>query len=151
MDYKIEIRDIEPVRVAFLPYKGIVTGANKMFPCVFQSIRGKTNGAPFLYYYEMNPITKMGVMDICIPTEESPSKSGVEVKELPRIKAISVSHVGSYETLHYAYAAIEQYALEHRLQLQQPFREVYIKGPGMFFKGNPSGYITEVLFPIKEY
>ena len=150
MDYKIEIRDIEPVRVAFLQYKGIATEANKVFPGVFQSIKGKTNGAPFVCYYEMNPETKIGVMDLCVPTEESPSKSGIEVKELPQIKAISVTHVGSYETLHHAYAAIDQYAAEHKLQLQPPFREVFVKGPGMFLKGNPSGYITEVLFPIKE-
>lgn len=150
MEYKIEIRDIEPVRVVFLQYKGIATEANKVFPSVFQSIKGKTNGAPLFCYYEMNPETKMGVMDLCVPTEESPNKSGIEAKELPRIKAISVTHVGSYETLHLAYAAIDQYAAEHGLQLQPPFREVFVKGPGMFLKGNPFGYITEVLFPIKE-
>lgn len=150
MEYEVEIRDIEPVRVAYLQYKGIATEANKVFPSVFQSIKGKTSGAPFICYYEMNPETKMGVMDLCVPTEETPKKSGIEVKEMPRIKAISVTHVGSYETLHHAYAAIEQYAMEHKLQLQPPFREVFIKGPGMLLKGNPSGYITEVLFPIKE-
>ena len=150
MEYEIEIRDIESVRVAFLRYKGIATEANKIFPSVFQSIKGKTNGAPFFCYYEMNPETKMGIMDLCVPTEESPNKSGIEVKELPQIKAISVTHVGSYETLHHAYAAIDRYAAEYKLQLQPPFREVFVKGPGMFLIGNPSGYITEVLFPIKE-
>lgn len=127
MEYKIEIRGIEPVRVAFLKYKGIATEANKVFPSVFQSIKGKTSGAPFFCYYEMNPETKMGVMDLCVPTEETPNKSGIEVKELPRIKAISVTHVGSYETLHHTYSAIDQYAAEHNLQLQPPFREVFYK------------------------
>lgn len=150
MEYKIEIRDVEPIRVAFLQYKGIATEANKVFPGVFQSIKGKTNGAPFFCYYEMNAETKMGVMDLCVPTEESPNKSGIEVKELPRIKAVSVTHIGSYENLHLAYATIDQYAAAHSLKLQPPFREVFVKGPGMFLKGNPSGYITEVLFPIKE-
>ena len=31
MDYQIEIRNIESVRVAFLHYKGIATEANKFF------------------------------------------------------------------------------------------------------------------------
>jgi effector-binding domain-containing protein len=69
---------------------------------------------------------------------------------MPHIKAVCTTHTGSYETLYKAYRAIDQYAAEHKLQLQPPFREVYIKGPGMFFKGNPDKYITEILFPIKE-
>lgn len=150
MEYQIEIRDIEPIRVAFMRYKGIVTEANKVFPSVFQSIKGKTSGAPFFCYYVMNQETKMGEIDLCVPTEETPIKKGIEIKELPRIKAISVTHIGSYETLHNAYTVIDRYAAEHNLQLRPPFREVFIKGPGMFLKGNPAQYVTEVLFPIKE-
>ena len=63
MDYQMEIRNIEPVRVAFMHYKGITTEANKVFPSVFKSIQGKSNGAPFFCYYVMNPETKMGEMD----------------------------------------------------------------------------------------
>ncbi|WP_029452272.1 GyrI-like domain-containing protein [Clostridium algidicarnis] len=150
MEYKIEIRDIEPIRVAFLRYKGIATEANKVFPNVFKSIKGKTNGAPFFCYYVMNSETKMGEMDLCVPTAEIPSGNGIEVKEIPRIKAVSVTHIGSYETMFKAYGEIDKYAAEHSLKLQSPFREVFIKGPGMLLKGNPDKYITEILFPIKE-
>lgn len=150
MEYIIEIRDIEPIRVASLRYKGIATEANKVFPNVFKSIKGKTNGAPFFCYYEMNPETKMGEMDLCVPTEETPTASGIEAKEMPRIKAVCITHIGSYETLYKAYGAIDQYAMEHNLKLQSPFREVFIKGPGMLLKGNPNQYITEILFPIWE-
>ncbi len=150
MKYQIEIRNIEPIRVAFLHYKGIAAEANKAFPNVFKSIRGKTNGAPFFCYYVMNPETKMGEMDLCVPTAETPTVNGIEVKEMPQIKAVCVTHTGSYETLQQAYTAIDQYVVEHNLQLQPPFREVFIKGPGMLLKGNPSQYITEILFPLKE-
>jgi effector-binding domain-containing protein len=150
MEYKIEIRDIEPIRVAYLHYKGISTEANKFFPSVFQSIRGKTSGAPFFCFYEMNPVTMMGEMDLCVPTEEIPAGNGIEVKEFPSIKAVCATHIGPYETLNQAYEAIKQYADNHKLQLLPPFREVYVKGPGMLFKGNPDKYITEILFPIKE-
>lgn len=150
MDYAIEIRNIEPVRVAFLRYKGIATEANKFFPNVFKSIQGKANGAPFICYYVMNPDTKMGEMDLCVPTEETPAGNGIEVKEIPNIKAVCTAHIGSYETLYHAYEAIDRYAADHKLQLQPPFREVYVKGPGMFLKGNPNKYITEIQFPIRE-
>ena len=55
MEYQIEIREIEPVRVAYIKYKGFAPEANKVFPNVFKSIRGQANGAPFFSYLSMKP------------------------------------------------------------------------------------------------
>lgn len=63
MNYQIEIREVEPVRVAFMKYKGFAPAANKVFSNVFKAIRGKTNGAPFFAYYSMNPETQTGEME----------------------------------------------------------------------------------------
>ncbi|WP_234124904.1 GyrI-like domain-containing protein [Clostridium hydrogenum] len=150
MNYEIEIRDIEPIRVAFIKYKGIATDANKVFPSVFKAIHGKSNGAPFICYYVMNQETKIGEMDLCVPTAETPNNNGITIKEIPRVKAVCVTHIGPYETMNYGYEAINRYAKENSLILQFPFREVYIKGPGMLLKGNPNKYVTEIIFPIKE-
>ena len=43
-----------------------------------------------------------------------------------------------------------QYARRQGLDIQLPTREVYIKGPGMIFKGNPKKYLTEIQLPIAE-
>ena len=150
MEYQIEIREIEPVRVAYIKFKGFAPEANKVFPNVFKSIRGQSNGAPFFCYLSMNQETKMGDMELCVPTEATPAGNGIEVKEIPRIKAVCVTHIGSYETITTTYDAIDSYAAENRLKLCPPFREVFIKGPGMFLKGNPDKYITEIQFPIQE-
>lgn len=150
MNYEIEIREIEPIRVAYMDYKGIASEANKVFPKVFQAIMGKTNGAPFFCYIIMNPETRIGEIQLCVPTSEIPNGHGIEAKEMPRIKAVCVTHIGPYETLHQAYAAIDRYAAENKILLQPPFREVFMKGPGMILKGNPHKYITEIQFPIKE-
>ena len=91
-----------------------------------------------------------GEYDILFLDIDMPGGNGIEVKEIPRIKAVCVTHIGSYETLTSAYAAIDSYAAENRLKLCPPFREVFIKGPGMFLKGNPDKYITEIQFPIQE-
>jgi hypothetical protein len=29
-------------------------------------------------------------------------------------------------------------------------REVYVKGPGLIFKGNPKNYLTEIQLPFKD-
>lgn len=149
-NYEISIREVEPIRVAFMKYKGIAGNANKVFPNVFKAIRGKVNGAPFFCYNMMDEETKVGEIELCVPTLEVPSGNGIEVKEVPRIKAVCITHIGPYETLKYAYKAIDEYARNNNVCLEFPFREVYIKGPGMFFKGNPDKYITEILFPVKE-
>ena len=36
----------------------------------------------------------------------------------------------------------------HGYDTRLPTREVYIKGPGMIFKGNPKKYLTEIQIPI---
>ena len=42
MEYQIEVREIEPVRVAFMKYRGIVAKANKVFSRnVFKISAGK--------------------------------------------------------------------------------------------------------------
>ncbi|WP_346939944.1 GyrI-like domain-containing protein [uncultured Clostridium sp.] len=150
MEYKVEIREIEPIKIAFMKYKGVITEANKVFPNVFKSIRGKVNGAPFFNYITMNSETKFGDIELCVPTSMTPNGNGVEVKETPRVRALCVTHKGSYETMFKAYQEIDAYAKENGIKLKTEFREVFIKGPGMILKGNPDKYITEIIFPIEE-
>ena len=150
MNYEIEIKSIAPIRVAYLKYKGPITKANKRFPDIYKSIKGKANGAPFINYLSMNPQTKIGELELCVPTEQTPIGNGVQTKEMPHIKqALCVPHRGPYQTLFKAYEAIDQYALANKHEQVFPFREIFIKGPGLIFKGNPNKYITEIQFPIK--
>lgn len=148
--YNIEICDIEPIRVAYMKYNGYALEANKVFPNVFKSIMGKANGVPFFAYYNMDRKTGMGEMELCVPTAEVPVGNGVMIKEMPRIKAVRTTHIGPYEKLSEAYNAIDQYAEEHDIKLCMPIREIFIKGPGMVFKGNANKYVTEIIIPIKD-
>jgi len=36
MQYQVELRDIEPIRLAYMRYTGLVKEANKVFPNVFK-------------------------------------------------------------------------------------------------------------------
>ena len=150
MNYTMEIKNIEATRVACMEYNGDVTEANKFFPNVFKAISGKSNGSPFFCYHVLDQQTKIGELELCVPTAETPNKNGISIKEMPSVKALCTTHIGSYENLFLAYEAIHQYAKQHSISLKFPFREVYIKGPGMFLKGNPNKYVTEIIFPIDE-
>ena len=79
MDHKVEIREIEPIRAAYMEYRGDAAKANRMFPKVFQSVRGKTNGSPFFSYLSMDPETKMGNME----PGDFPQRTGHDHKRKP--------------------------------------------------------------------
>lgn len=150
MDYKIETKDIEPVTVASMRYKGHFTKASEQFPNVFKAVKGKASGAPFFCFYTADQDTGVCEMELCVPTNETPIGNGITLKDIPRVKALSITHIGPYDTLPAAYEVMQRYIQENGLTIQPPWREVYIKGPGMIIKGNPKKYITEILFPLKE-
>jgi hypothetical protein len=39
---------------------------------------------------------------------------------------------------------------EQKFYPTHPPREVYVKGPGMIFKGNPKNYLTEIQLSFKD-
>ena len=41
-----------------------------------------------------------------------------------------------------------KYVKQNGYALTLPTREVYLKGPGMIFRGNPKKYVTEIQLPI---
>ena len=43
-----------------------------------------------------------------------------------------------------------KYVKERGYEVALPTREVYLKGPGMIFRGNPKKYLTEIQLPINE-
>lgn len=74
----------------------------------------------------------------------------IQCRVIPKLKAITTIHYGGYDTLNCAYKALLDYAKAHNLLLKIPSREIYIKGPGKIFKGNPQKYVTEIIVPYKE-
>ena len=149
MNYEIKIMDIEPVLAATLRFNGKHKDAGKHFPDIYKALKGKSSGPPFFCYFNKE-IQEIADIELCVPVSEKKELRGIIVKELPRIKAVSTVHTGSYETIGNAYQALTEYILEKQLKTDIPSREVYIKGPGMFFKGNPDKYITEIIIPLKE-
>lgn len=150
MNYEVNLKEVEEIRIAYIKYHGRVENANKFLPKVFKAIRGKNSGAPFFNYLDLDPKTKVGDMELCVPTLENPNSDIILIKSLPTTKVLSTIHRGPYENIMAGYEAIKKYSLEKNIELEPIFREVFIKGPGMILKGNPNNYITEIQFIIKE-
>lgn len=150
MNYEIQVRSFDPIKVAAIRYKGKYSDVGKYIGKIYGAVKGKAAGAPFNLYYDSEYKEEDADIEICVPITGDISSNAVNIKVLPKIKAICTTHVGSYEKFSSAYKAVIDYAESHNLKCSVPSREVYLKGPGMIFKGNPDKYITEIIVPIEE-
>lgn len=149
MEYEIKIKEIPSIRVACIRYQGKYNEVGKYIGKLYKAIKGKQIGEPFNLYYDTE-YKEIADIELCVPIKETAIIQEVEVKTLPKIKAASTIHIGSYETLNHAYKAILDYANDKQLEYVVPSREIYYRGPGMIFKGNVEKYKTEILLPIQE-
>lgn len=147
MNYQVEIREIESVRVAYMTHKGQVTEASALFPAVFRSVGGKINNIPFFIYHEMDAQTLQGIVDVCEPTAEEPDNPAVKTKVVPGVRALVTQHIGPYDTAYLAYQAINQYATANGHKLASPSREIFVKGPNT--EENPANFVTMVAVPVQ--
>jgi DNA-binding transcriptional MerR regulator len=148
MNYKIGVKTIEPVIVASIRYKGKYSDVGKYISKIYKVLKGNANGSPFNCYYD-GEYREEADIEVCVPTSKLIKHPDITVKQLPKVKVLCTTHIGTYENLNVAYKAIFDYAQENNIKCMIPSREIYIKGPGMIFKGNPNKYVTEIIIPIE--
>ncbi|MGH4121251.1 MerR family transcriptional regulator [Clostridium sp.] len=149
VNYKIEVRDIPAVKVASIRYKGKYSDIGMYISRIYKVIKSAAKDQPFSCYYD-GEYKEEADIEVCVPISKQVNDPNITTKELPQIRVVSTRHTGSYESINMAYKAIFDYAQENNINFLIPSREIYIKGPGMIFKGNPSNYITEIIIPIKQ-
>lgn len=148
MNYKINVKKFDSVTVASIRYKGKYSDVSKHIGKIYKVVKGNALGKPFNCYYDAE-FKENADIELCVPTRKLISTDNITAKTLPQIKAICTTHLGSYESLNFAYKELLDYAISHNIKCLTPFREVYIKGPGMIFKGNPNKFITEIIIPFE--
>jgi DNA-binding transcriptional MerR regulator len=148
-NYEVLIKNIASVAVASVRFKGKYSDVGKYMGKIYKAVKSKANGAPFNCYFD-SEYSEDADIELCVPISGAIGNTEVATKNLPEIKAICTTHTGSYEGLNRAYKAVLDYAASHHLQCFTPSREIYIKGPGMIFRGNPDKYVTEIVVPIED-
>jgi DNA-binding transcriptional MerR regulator len=149
--FAVEEKEVEPVVVAAFRMKGRYDECGRGFSTVARIMGRHLTGRPFCLQYDGEYREDDANFDACIPLRrEVPSRDGVNVRVLEAQRCLSLIHQGPYPQLGRSYRKILAEAKRRGFSVELPTREVYLKGPGMIFKGNPQRYLTEIQLPIHE-
>lgn len=72
---------------------------------------------------------------------------GMEVRNLPAMRVVSLVHKGPYETINRAYAKLAEYTATNGLRLVGPMRDLYLSDPNRVPRDE---IMTEVQAPLVE-
>jgi DNA-binding transcriptional MerR regulator len=147
--FTVEEKEIETILIAGLRMQGKYEQAGAAFSRLAKALGRHINGKAMALYYDKEYKEEGADFEPCFPVRKAmDGKDGISVRELKGGKCISLIHKGPYQTLGESYKKLFAYVHEKGYTTASPSREVYLKGPGMIFKGNPANYLTEIIFML---
>jgi len=147
--FEVREKSLDAMLVAGIRMKGRYGDCSKAFGRICRSMGRHIAGKPLMLHYETEYKENDADFEACVPVRQRKEVEGIAVRELPAGRCVSLLHKGPYEELSASYAKVLKYVKDHGYNIIMPTREVYLKGPGMIFKGNPRKYLTEIQFPIQ--
>lgn len=148
--FEVEMKQVEDRIIAGKRYVGKYSECVPVFGELCRKTGWLANGAPFNLYYDDEFKEDGAQIECCVPLKNEKAIAGLDVRLLPGGKALSLMYQGPYEEIGCAYEKIMGYAKKNGLQWIVPIREIYHKGPGMIFRGNPKKYLTEIQLMMVE-
>jgi DNA-binding transcriptional MerR regulator len=146
--YEIGERQIEPMLVAGIRMQGSYSDCGQGFARLCKSLGRHMAGKPLCLFYDGEYREGDANFEPCVPVRKPVVIDGINVRELPAARCVTLTHRGPYDQLRSSYARLMKYVKDRGYEIQLPTREEYIKGPGMIFRGNPKKYLTEIQLPI---
>ena len=146
----IQEKTLEPLLVGGIRVKGRYSDCGRLFGRLARAFGRAIGGSPMLLHYDNEYREDDADYEACMPVRRKQEADGVAIRELPGGRCVSLVHRGPYDQLGRAYAKVFQYLKERKYQPLTPTREVYLKGPGIIFKGNPKNYLTEIQVLVEQ-
>jgi DNA-binding transcriptional MerR regulator len=146
--FVVEERTVAPLLVAGVRMKGKYSDCGNGFGQLGKALGRQICGKALCLYYDGEYRDGDADFEPCYPVRKEVAAAGVSFHTLPGGRCLTLLHRGPYDQLGRSYAKILKQAGELKLKISLPTREVYVKGPGMIFKGNPKNYLTEIQLPI---
>jgi DNA-binding transcriptional MerR regulator/effector-binding domain-containing protein len=146
--FQVEEKTLEPMLMAGHRMKGKYSECGKGFSFVSRAVGRYICGKPFCLYYDCEYRDDDADIETCFPIRKEVRAEGISVRPLPRGPCLALIHKGPYPQLARSYEKILRTVQQRKAKISLPTREVYLKGPGMIFKGNPKNYLTEIQLPL---
>ena len=124
--------------------------SGRLFSTLGRKVGRHIAGPAFNLYYDEEYKEEDAGFESCFPIKRAVDIEGISVRELTGGRCLSCLHHGPYETLSESYGLIFDHSKSIGMKINYPIREIYIKGPGMIFRGNPKKCITEIQFPFED-
>jgi DNA-binding transcriptional MerR regulator/effector-binding domain-containing protein len=147
--HTIEEKVLNPMLIAAIRMHGRYSDCGQAFGRIARHFGRHLAGPPFLLHYDTEYRENDANFEACFPVRQRKEVDGIEVRELTGGLCVALVHKGPYEDMGRSYAKVFDYFNEKGYQAEIPTREVYLKGPGMIFKGNPERYLTEIQVPVQ--
>lgn len=139
----LSIRDVLP---DFLAMKNLF---GPLFSTAFKKFM-RISGPPIVIYHDQFLRDRNFDVEATVPVKAKPRQIGkFKVYELPEIKqAACLIYKGPYALIGRGHIELMDWIERNGYKPVSPCREVYKKGQGIVFKGNPLEYITEIQQPV---
>jgi len=147
-NFAVEEKSVEPILVAGLRLKGRYSDCSAGFSQLGKAVGRHICGKALCLYYDAEYREEDADFEPCFPIRKEVRAAGVSIRTLPGGRCLTLIHRGPYDQLGRSYAKILKAVGEGKQKISLPTREVYVKGPGMIFKGNPKNYLTEIQLPL---
>lgn len=147
-NFAVEEKTLEPMLVAGIRMKGKYSDCGRGFAQLGKAIGRHICGKALCLYYDGEYREDDANFEPCFPIRKEVAADGISIRTLPGGRFLTLIHRGPYDQLGRSYAKLMNPVNERKLNPALPSREVYVKGPGMIFRGNPKNYLTEIQLPV---
>jgi effector-binding domain-containing protein len=152
MHYVIATYRVEPQAIVSIRSRRPMDDLPAFLKAAFPDLLGRLrllgvspSGPPFVMYHEFGAD---GIdAEVSVPIDQPVAADArIDRRMLPAMTVARTLHVGPYETLGNAYAAVSAWIRDHGFEVAGPIRERYLNGPGD--RVASTEYRTEIEMPV---
>jgi len=147
--FEVREKEIDEMIFAGYRFKGKYEEIGDALKKIGRGVGRHINGSPMALYYDPEYREQDADIEAGFPIAKQIQKKGVASRILKGGKAVTIIHKGPYASIGESYKKVFLYIEENHLKALLPSREIYRKGPGLIFRGNPDHYLTEIQVMIE--
>jgi DNA-binding transcriptional MerR regulator len=144
IQFEIVEKEVPDQAVLSRRWKGRYSETGQAIGKVARQAGRAVAGPPFNLYYQAEYHEEDADIETCFPVSGVRATADKPIWILRGGPCVTLIHKGPYEQVGDTYRRIFDHIRKNGYATRTPSREIYLKGPGLIFRGNPKNYLTEV-------